>query len=166
MNTHATQCSATRLLHARMHACTHARTNACRAGLVPWELWQQCKHGWQHYFRSAGGSRFFSNLSGYADGERRGPNVDLKVPKEASPQDISDANLPIRSSPSAFAVGMPRKVQNSPPSVRFCRLARWPVACSSCLAQWVCQQVSRRQLDGTVRSVSVGWDSQVAVLWG
>ena len=52
-------------------------------------------------------ARFFSNISEHADGERRGSVADLKVPKDASRRDLSDATPPIqlsrRRSPSACA---------------------------------------------------------------
>ena len=54
---------------------------------------------------------FFCNTSELADGERRGPVADEKVPKDASRRELfSDAAPPIRSSPSALADVTRRKV--------------------------------------------------------
>ena len=55
---------------------------------------------------------FFSNISEHADGERRGPVAGLKAAERCVPPRpfFSDATLPIRPGPSAFAVGMRRKV--------------------------------------------------------
>ena len=54
-------------------------------------------------------ARFFFNISEHADGERRGPVSIGRVPKGAFSPRPSRRYPPIRSSPSAFAVGMRRK---------------------------------------------------------
>ena len=54
-------------------------------------------------------THFFFKISEHADGDRRGPVADLKVPEDASRRDLSDAALRLIQ-PSAFAVGMRRNV--------------------------------------------------------
>ena len=52
----------------------------------------------------------FCSISVHADGERRGPLMTRRYLKTRLAETLSDATLPIRRSPSAFAVGTRRKV--------------------------------------------------------
>ena len=56
----------------------------------------------------------FTDTLAHADGERRRPGADAKVPEDASRRDLSDATLGIRHSSSAFAVGMIREKKRDP----------------------------------------------------
>ena len=56
---------------------------------------------------------FFLNISEHADGERRGPATIRGLPKRRVPPRPSPCCPLIRSSPSAFAVGMLRKVDKN-----------------------------------------------------